>query len=348
VASGNIVFSVIRDRDGTGFSPKPRRVRRVGDREEPEGQARVLKSVGTRDGSAKKTEEQMADEGKAEALVGRAEELGLRIEYDSGFLVATRSASADRQRDDEVAEVIEQLSKCRREVFSIAVARARGVRGSNFVGRQVFIPALQVWGTLTDCSAEGIVTVSYPGHRDPERMLTFSGHGDGVLIIVDDERPAPASPTSFAFIADERVRLRCERAEAVGVSLEHDSGFTVAKWRALVGVELAVCEAVVRDLGQSMREIYGYMVGRAQGVRGRDFIGQRVFVEAFDAFGVLASSNVNGGVTVTYSDKHMGSERTCHCRGDDLLVIAEEAAEASAEQGSETTWQRLRRRAFGG
>jgi hypothetical protein len=287
----------------------------------------------------------MADEGKAEILLGRAEGFGVSVGYDSGFLVATRSAS---QRDDDAAEaMIEQLGKFRKEVFSIAVAKARGVRGSNFVGRQVFIPALQDWGTLTDCSAEGIVTVSYPGHRDPERKLTFSGPGDGVLIIID-ERPAPASPTSFAFIADEKVRLRCERAEAVGVSLEHDSGFTVAKWRARVGVELAVCEATVRDIGQSMREVYGYMVGRAQGVRGRDFVGQRVFVEGFDAFGILESSDVNGGVTVSYRDRHMGSEWTCHCQGGDLLVIAEEAAEARAEQDSETTWQRLRRRAFGG
>jgi hypothetical protein len=304
-------------------------------------------AAGTRDDSAKKGGT-MANEGKAEALVGRAEWLGLRVGYDSGFLVATHSASADRQRDDDVAEaIIEQLIKCRREVFSIAVAKARGVRGSNFVGRQVFIPALQVWGTLTDCSAEGIVTVSYPGQRDPERKVTFSGAPDGMLIIID-ERPAPASPTSFAFIADEKVRLRCERAEAVGVSLEHDSGFTVAKWRARAGVELAVCEATVRDLGQSMREVYGYMVGRAQGVRGRDFVGQRVFVEAFDAFGILASSGVDGGVTVSYRDRHTGSERTCHCQGDDLMIIADEAAEAPAEQDSETTWQRLRRRAFGG
>lgn len=324
----------------------------MGDRGAPEGQARVLKSIGMKRRRARrlgqKGEARMADEGKAEALVGRAEGLGLRIEYDSGFLVATRSVSADRQRDDDAAEaIIEQLGKCRREVFSIAVAKARGVRGSNFVGRQVFIPSLQVWGTLTDCTAEGIVTVSYPGHRDPERKLTFSDPGDGVLIIVD-ERPAPASPNSFAFIADERVRLRCERAEAVGLSLEHDSGFTVAKWRTRVGVELEVCEATVRDLGKSMREVYGYMVARAQGVRGGDFIGQRVFVEPFDAFGILASSDVGGGVAVSYRDKHTGSERTCHCQGDDLMVIAEEPAQAPAEQDSESGWRKLVRRAFRG
>jgi hypothetical protein len=308
-----------------------------------------LKGIGMKRRHARqlsqKTEEQMADEGKAEILLGRADGFGVCVGYDSGFLVATRSAS---QRDDDATEaIIEQLGKFRKEVFSIAVAKARGARGSSFVGRQVFIPALQVWGTLTDCSAEGIVTVSYSGQRDPERKVTFSGEPDGMLIIID-ERSAPASSTSFAFIADEKVRLRCERAEAAGVSLEHDSGFTVAKWRARVGVELAVCEATVRDLGQSMREVYGYLVGRAQGVRGGDFVGQRVFVEAFDAFGILASSGVDGGVTVRYRDKHTGSERTCHCKSDELLVIAEEAAEAPAEEDSETTWQRLRRRAFGG
>jgi hypothetical protein len=65
----------------------------------------------------------MADQGNAEILVGRAEGLGLRVEYDSGFLVVTRSASTDRQDDvaAEIEQAIIEMGKCMSEVFSIAV-----------------------------------------------------------------------------------------------------------------------------------------------------------------------------------------------------------------------------------
>jgi hypothetical protein len=298
----------------------------------------------------------------AEALLGQAEKHGLLVSYDSGFLVVTRSASADR-RSDDAAEmeqtIIEQLGKCFRDVFSLAIARARFDR-KDFLGQRVFVPSQQIVGTLADVTAGGIVAVSYRADVNPERssILNCSVYADTVLIIMADERLDQASPTSFSWIADENVRLLFERAEALGLSLEHDSGFTLAKWRATGNVEGAVSrearearEAMIRRVGNSLREVFARTVAQARGSRGAALVGQRVFAPEFDAFGILSSSTVDGRLTVTYSDKKTKSQRTVFCSGDDLLVIlagAEEAAEASTpDRNSEATWRRLVRRAFG-
>jgi hypothetical protein len=304
----------------------------------------------------------MAEEGKEEALFKRVESLGLRIEYDSGFVAVARPDSADQRRDDDAEvehAVLEQLGKHMREVASLAVGKARGARGRNFVGRQVFVPSIEVFGTLKDCSAEGIVTIAYRRQslRDPDLDVDaiHSGSGADLLLILDDERPAPASKTSFAWIgqrthADERFRGMFERAEAAGLTPAHDCGFTVVSHQPIAGVERAVAEKAIREIGHHLREVSVRLAARARGVRGRDFVGRRVLVpEFFNAFGIMESSNADGSVTVRYRDKHTKSERSCWCQGDDLLIVPDEEAAAAtpAEPNSETTWQRLMRRAFG-
>jgi hypothetical protein len=302
----------------------------------------------------------MAEEGKEEALFKRVASLGLRIEYDSGFVAVARPASADQPRDDDAEieqAVLEQLGKHMREVSTLAVGKARGVRGRDFVGRQVFVPSIEVFGTLTDCSADGIVTIAYRRQslKDPDVDVdaVHSGSGADLLLIIDDEQPGPAEKTSFAWIAqrthaDERFRGLLERAESVGLTPAHDSGFTVVSRRQIAGVEGALAEKAIRELGHQLREVSAHMAARARGERGQNFVGRRVLVPAFfNAFGVMESSNADGSVSVRYRDKHTQSERTCWCRGDDLLLVPDEAAARAAEPNSETTWQRLMRRAFG-
>jgi len=303
----------------------------------------------------------MAEEEREEALFKRVENLGLRVEYDSGFVAVTRSPLAERQDGDgEVVEaVLEQVGKHLRDVTCIAVAKARGARGRDFVGRQVFVPSIEVFGTLKDCSAEGIVTVAYRRQslKDPELDVDaiHSGSGADLLLVLDDERLAPASKTSFTWIgqrthADERFRGMFERAESVGLTPAHDSGFTVVSHRAIAGVGRAAVEAAMRELGHHLREVSVHMAARARGERGSNFVGRRVIVPAFfNSFGTIESANGDGSVTVRYRDPHTGSERTCWCKGDDLLIVPDEEAAAalSAEPNSETTWQRLMRRAFG-
>lgn len=303
----------------------------------------------------------MAEEGKEEALFKRIESLGVRLEYDSGFITVARSASADQRREDDDAEVeqavIENCGKHLREVSSFAIGKARGARGRDFVDRQCFVPSIAAFGTLKDCSADGMVTVAYrrQSFKDPESDVDVihSGAGDDLLIIVDGEGPGPASKTSFAWMpqrthADERFRGLLERAESVGLTPAHDSAFTVVSRRPIAGVVRAVIEKTIRELGHHLREVSVCVAARARGERGPGFIARRVLVPAFfNAFGVLESSSADGSVTVRYRDKHTKSERVCWCRGDDLLIVPDEEAVAVAKPDSETVWQRLMRRAFG-
>jgi hypothetical protein len=303
----------------------------------------------------------MAEEGKEEALFKRVENLGLRVEYDSGFVAVTRSPLAERRDDDgEVVEaVLEQVGKHLPDVTCIAVGKARGARARGFLGSSVFVPSIEAFGTLADCGADGIVKTSYrrQSFRDPEAEvdLIHSGAGNDLLIIVDDERTAPASKTSFAWIeetthSEERVRRLFERADAAGLTPAHDSGFTVVSRRPVAGVERAAVEATMRELGHHLREVSVRLAARARGSRSANLIGRRVLVPEFNAFGILAGSSADGRVMVTYVDPHMKSEFTCWCKGDALLIVPDEeaAAAASAAPNSETTWRRLMRRAFGG
>jgi len=282
----------------------------------------------------------MKEQERAKELVDQAEGRGFLVNYDSGFLVVTRSALSDQPRDEaETGQVIiEQLGSCMRELFGFAVARARGARGKDFLGQQVFLPALQIVGTLTACSSDGIVTVSCRGTNNQGRIsnTNYSGRGgDDLLIIADgDERSDRTSPEAYPRIASEKVRRLLERADSVGLRLEHDSGFTVARWQAIGNVERDVAEATIRQIGQSMSEISAHMVARARGVRGRDFVGQQVFIQEFGALGILQGCSNDGSLTVTYHDKHMDSRRTCFCNGDGSLIIVDgdrEAAQASSD-----------------
>ena len=167
--------------------------------------------------------------------------------------------------------------------------------------------------------------------------------------ILDDERPAPAAKTSFAWMTDERLRRLFVRADQAGIRLEHDSGFTLVKLRPVDGVERKAVQEIIRELGAKLREFSALVAARSRGERGGSFAGHRVFVPAFQAFGILTSGEDSGHVTVRYRDRHMGSERECHCQGDALLLVPDKraTAEPAAGQNSETAWQRLMRRVFG-
>jgi hypothetical protein len=300
----------------------------------------------------------MAEQGKEEALFKRVEALGLRLDYDAGFSIVARSASA-QQPDGDDAEieqaVIEQMGKYVRQISTLAAGRARGVRGNDFLGEQVFIPSIRVFGRLRSVSQDGDVTVSYRRESfkaaDEVVDVTHSGSGADLLLILSEEGPAAASETSFTWIVDERLRRLFARAGEVGLRLEHFSGFTLAKWRAVDGVEREVIEGIFRELGAKLREISDLTVARARGERGAHFVGRRVLVPAFfNAFGTIVSSSVDGKVTVRYRDKHVGSEQTCWCQGDDLLIVPDEvpAEPTSTESSEESGWRKLVRRVFGG
>jgi hypothetical protein len=272
----------------------------------------------------------MKEQERAKELGDQAGGRGFLINYDSGFLVVTRPTRGERQQENaaEMGQVIiERLGRCMRELFELAVAKARGARGKDFLGRQVFLPALQIVGTLADCNSDGVVTVSCRGTNKQGRITNMKPtgrRGDDLLIIVDgDERSDLTSTAAYPGIASEKVSRLLERADSVGLCLEHDSGFVVAKWHAIGNVERDVAEATILQIGQSMNEVFAHLVTRARSVRGRDFVGHQVFVEEFGALGILESSGNDGRLRVTFHDKHLNSTRTCLCNGDGVLIIVD-------------------------
>ena len=296
-----------------------------------------------------------------EILFSRVENLGLQLTYEAAFLVVTREASADQRRDDDDGELenalLEQLGKHLPDVARIAAGKSRGTRGQDFIDVQVFVPSIQIFGRVTSFSAEGLAEVRYrrESFKDPELEVDaiHSGSGGDLLLILNDEGPGPVPKPSFSFSqSDERLRRLLERVHAAGLTLEHDSGFTLVKLRAIDGVEREVVEGIIRELGAKLGEVSVRVAGRARGERGANFIGRRVLVPAFfNSFGTIESVNSDGSVTVRYRDPHMDSERTCWAHGNDLLVVPDERAaaeSASAGQNSETAWKRLLRRVFGG
>lgn len=298
------------------------------------------------------------DEIKEDALVERVKNLNLCLEYDSGFLSVTHSMSADQQRDDDGElenALLEQLGKNLPDVARIAVEKARGVRGRNFVGRQVFVPSIKTFGTLESVGEDGIVRVAHSreNYKDPELPeidLVHTGSGADLLVIVNDGEPAPASWASFTWINDENLRRLFEVADRdAGLRLEHDSGFLVVKCRAIGDADRATVEGRVRQFGAKLEEVSTLMAARARGETRAKFRGRRVLVPAFfNSFGTFDSVGSDGKVTVTYIDPHTKSKRTCFCQGDVLLLVPDQRAAAEpTPQDSETIWQKFFRRIFG-
>jgi hypothetical protein len=304
----------------------------------------------------------MGEQGKDEALFKRIESLGLRLEYNSGFLVVTRSASDQRRDDDgEVEEsLLEQLGNHLPDVARIAIGKARAARARAFLGQRVFVPSIKEFGRLMDCSADGIVRVSYrtTSFKDPERDvdLMHSVRGDEhLMIIASREPPVLNSKTSLFWITSEPLRRLNElltRAAAAGIRLEHDSSFALVTLHPVQGVERKVIDGLITELGARLSEISPRLAAHERGERGADFVGKRVFVPDLSRFGKFVSCGDDGKVSITYCEKYTRSEMTGWVQGNLLLVVPDEreraAAEPASDQNSETRWQALMRRAFGG
>jgi hypothetical protein len=307
----------------------------------------------------------MAEE-KAAALIARAQGFGLRLEYRSGFLIVTRPTTADRRRED-IGELenaaISQLGKRVAEVRARVIAIARAARGRELIGESVFIPLVgigergrgdregrvttsQITGKLVDWSDEGTLTVSRVEVRDDERTEHTTCVAFDEAFMVVGAGDLPNRVPSFASIGDEKIRRALERGQSIGLSLELDAGFTVAKWNVGAGDQEAG-EEILRELGRP-RELLRTLEGVARGATGSEFVGRRAFVCPVDSFGVVRSCDSDGRVDVTYEDKNLGSRATCQFIGDDLLIVLDaEAAGRPASSGVSPTPRSWLRRAFG-
>jgi hypothetical protein len=304
---------------------------------------------------------------KVDGLIRRAQEFGLRLEYRSGFLIATRPTSTDRRREDLVEmeqEILEQLGKRLAEVRASVIAMARA-RGKELVGQGVFIPIIgigertlqdpegrvmrsQISGKLTAFSEEGQLTVSYVETRDDERIEhTTTCAFDEAFFIILGNGGQPDRASSFASIRNEKIVRALERGQSIGLTLELDAGLAVAKWNVAPG-DQAAGEEILRELGPPRGELLSVLEGIARGAAGSEFVGQQVFVPTFDSFGVIRSCDLDGDLDVTYENKDLGSPLTCRCGGSDVLIIAgEEAARSSSADPKSAAPKNFLRRVFG-
>jgi hypothetical protein len=301
----------------------------------------------------------MAENETGGVLVARAEEIGLEIGYDSGFLLITHSAGSPPRREDAaemIAEmertIIASLGECLDAVRDIAVARSCAARGLDFIGRRAYIPDSQIVGEISGASASGIVVRYSHFNRgeDQERQTNATVPGASLIVIVSGSEEQENLPPSsgFSSISSDKLRGLFERARSLGLRLEHDSGFIAAVFPPAGTAETDELEETVRAFGRSMWDLRKFMLGRARGARGAEFAGRRCWVPAFGAFGTVKSCSDDGVAEVTYQDKSLGSRLTCHCAGDALVIvdIPEESAPATADQESESAWRKLLRRAF--
>ena len=302
---------------------------------------------------------------KTAELIARAEGFGLRLECRSGFLIVKRPTTADRRREDLIElenAAISQLGKRAAEVRARVIALARAARGRELVGASVFIPLVgigergrgdregrittsQITGKLVACSEEGNLAVSHLEVRDDERIehTTHCAFDEAFIVLGAGDQPNRA--TSFASIGDEKISRALERGQSIGLAIELDGGFTVAKWNVAPGDQDAG-EEILRELGRP-RELLRILEGIARGATGSEFVGRRAFVCPVDSFGVVRSCDSDGRVDVEYPDRNIGSRATCQFIGDDLLIVldAETAGRAAGlEASAPKSWIR---RAFG-
>jgi hypothetical protein len=286
-------------------------------------------------------------------LIERASSLGLEVSFDStGFLVVSHSTGTPPRRDDAAEmeqEVIQSLGGCLADVRDLALAQSCSARGRTFVGCRAYVPSEDIVGTIADSSPDGIrVTYSPPTNEEDVRDRTSNTTvpGSRLFVIVSaDELPAQIPSSVYASISSDRLRGLFERAESTGLRFEHESGLILVRLPPTRTAETDAIEATVRALGRSIREVRDFVIAQSRGARGTVFIGRKVFVPEFGAFGILTSCHNDGVVGVTY-ERDIGVV-TCLCGGDRLLVLdfEETTPAASRDQKSEATWQKLVRRA---
>jgi hypothetical protein len=297
------------------------------------------------------------------ALIARAQGFGLRLEYRSGFLIVTRPTSTDRRREDLVEMedgIVGQLGARLAEVRARVIAEARSARSRELIGERVFIPLVgigergrgdregrvttsQITGELVACSEEGHMAVSHVDVHDDERIehTTHCAFDEAFIVVGAGDQPNRAP--SFASIGDEKIGRALERGQSIGLAIELDGGFTVAKWNVAPGDQDAG-EEILRELGRP-RELLRILEAIARGATGSEFVGRRAFICPVDSFGVVRSCDSDGRVDVTYDDKNLGSRATCQFMGDDLLIVsdAEPTGRAAGSEASPAPKGWLRR-----
>ncbi len=127
---------------------------------------------------------------KVHPSMGRAEKLGLRVEFDSGLLaVVTPPAPGDPERQDAV---IAELGKYRSNIRRLVVeGRASAARANELLGQRIWSQYGE--GVLASASGDGSLTikVAREGFRNSQ---TLTANAQSLLVIVVKGADGAASP----------------------------------------------------------------------------------------------------------------------------------------------------------
>jgi hypothetical protein len=113
----------------------------------------------------------------------RGQSIGLALEFDAGLAVAKWNAALGN--DDAGEKILRELGPPRGEIFNVLEGRARGAAGSDFVGQQCFVRALDSFGVIRGCDLGGDLDVTYEDKHLGSR-LTCSCRGSDALIIASE------------------------------------------------------------------------------------------------------------------------------------------------------------------
>ena len=283
---------------------------------------------------------------KALEAIGRAEQSGMRVEYDSAITVVHRRPTKDGDVLEVEDKILRQLAAHLREVEQIVRGRARAARGKELAGHQAFAVDHQILGTIERCAGDGLV-VRYLANEgeESERQAAHFCDADRSLIIRTGGGHS-AAPSDFPASVSEETREFLKRAEKQGVRFEWDC-FLFARFPA----ERRVTARTIQNLDPPpparsgldswvlrespwigrLNEISRLTLDRARAARANDFVGEIIFsptIEAiepgFDAKGMVTGSSSGGSEFSVATRNHWGPI-TVSCNARDLLVVLDEA-----------------------
>ena len=293
---------------------------------------------------------------KAQKLLEHAEQLGIRLEFDSGFVLVRRSATKDSHAADVLRTIIESLGQEIVAVRRLAIGRARAASAGKFIGERIFVPESEIIvGTLKSVDQDGNLTVSYlkTFRGEIERELTSSVRGDGCLIAVGSSEFLALS-ADFRKVPHRYAEMECttanncprcalefdvpqlapqniggttlelvNRAEKqLGMVFSYDSGLIITKWPEMSREQANDAEQIVRKLGARVVELHHIAAGRARAARAVEFVGQQVFVSGdADLGGWRIFEGADGtGTTMAVSLNRRGYA----VPADNLLIVVDE------------------------
>jgi len=294
----------------------------------------------------------------------KAQALGLKFGYESGFLTAEFPPDAEPSERRGAAEkelIVNLGTYCLADLYEMAACHAREERGKDFAGTAVFIRELQRMGTFTGCDSSGRVRVEYANldeNRRSDHALHWTCPADDTIVLIATEKAPADIPSTARPWIEERVRLAMEHAERRGIVLRHDAGFTIADLpeTGVAFQEPTTRSAALIRLAPHLPAIYPALAGMARAEGAAQFIGRVVYTgPRVGTFARFTGCGHFGMAQISYFDATLHSHITCSIRPEELLIIEGRDGEAWLERPAVPgvaaapnpgLWRGLFRRAF--